>query len=126
MKTNINQSEIDSIEQTLSIEAVKTSRIPDTKDIFKSKFREDAIRKRYGKDTKITITYDMNGKKLKELTQRYQSQKNKVYAITEYFTETETTDYCILSCRRSGKNYEYKYDRFLDAEVSLIDMIAEE
>lgn len=126
MPTNINQSDIDRVESSLEIEAIKTSRIADTKNIFKSEEREKALKRRYGKDVKITITYEMNGKKIKELTQRYQSPKNKVYAITEYFTDIETTDYCILSCRRNERNFEYKFDKFLDAEVSLIDMIAEE
>lgn len=126
MPTNINQSDIDRVESTLELEAIKTSKIPDSKNIFKSEYRESALKKRYGKDVKITISYEMDGNKIKELTQRYQSANNKVYSITEYFTPVETTDYCILSCRRNGRNFEYKYDRFLDAEISLIDMIAEE
>lgn len=126
MQTNINRSDMDRIENILKVEALRTSRLPDTKDIFKSKEREKALKRRYGKEVLITITYDMNGKKIKELTQRYQSPNNKVYAITEYFTDVETTDHCILSCRREGRNFEYRFDRFLDAEVSLIDMIAEE
>lgn len=126
MPMNINQSDIDRVERTLEIEALKTSRLPDTKNIFKSEEREKALLRRYGKSVRIAITYEMNGNRIKELTQRYQSSNNRVYAITEYFTETETTNYCILSCRREGRNFEYKFDRFLDAEVSLIDMIAEE
>lgn len=126
MQMNINQSDIDKIEHGLQLQAIRSSKVPDSKDIFKSKEREKAIKKRYGKDVLITITYELDGKKIKELTQRYQSPKNRVYAITEYFTDAQTTDHCILSCRRNGKNYEYKFDRFLDAEISLIDMIAEE
>lgn len=126
MPTNINQSDIDRVENTLEIEALKTSRLPDTKNIFKSEEREKAFKKRYGKDIKVTITYEMNGNKLKELTIRFQSVKNKVYSLTEYFTDIETTDYCILCCRRNGRNFEYRFDRFLDAEISLVDMISEE
>lgn len=126
MQTNINQSDIDRVEETLQVEALRTSKLPDTKNVFKSEYREKALKLRYGKDVKISITYEMNGNKIKELTQRYQSPNNKVYAITEYFTDVETTDHCVLSCRREGRNFEYRFDRFLDAEVSLIDMIAEE
>lgn len=126
MQTNINQSDIDRVETTLEIEAIKTSRIADTKNIFKSEEREKAFKRRYGKDVKITITYEMNGNKLKELTMRFQSVNNKVYSLTEYFTDIETTDHCILCCRRDGRNFEYRFDRFLDAEISLVDMIAEE
>lgn len=126
MQTNINQSDIDRVETVLEIEAIKTSRIADTKNIFKSEEREKAFKRRYGKDVKITITYEMNGNKLKELTMRFQSVNNKVYSLTEYFTDIETTDYCILCSRRDGRNFEYRFDRFLDAEISLVDMIAEE
>jgi hypothetical protein len=126
MQTNISQSDSDRVEAIIEASHVKTSRVSDSKNIFKSEGKEEAIKKRYGKDVKITITYDMNGNKLKELTQRYQSVNNKVYSITEYFTEMETTEYCILCCRRNNRNFEYKYDRFLDAEVSLMDLIAEE
>lgn len=126
MQTNINQSDIDRVETALEVEAIKTSRIADTKNIFKSEEREKAFKRRYGKDVKITITYEMNGNKLKELTMRFQSVNNKVYSLTEHFTDIETTDYCILCCRRDGRNFEYRFDRFLDAEISLVDMITEE
>lgn len=126
MPTNINPSDEARVEEALGLTAIKTSKIPDTKNVFKREERQKALSRRYGKNLQITVTYEMNGNKIKELTQRYQSPNNKVYAITEYFTEVETTDYCILSCRREGRNFEYKFDRFLDAEVSLIDMIAEE
>jgi hypothetical protein len=117
---------MDNIEQDLQISHVKTSKISDAKNVFKADEKEKAVKNRYGKDVKITVTYELDGNKLKELTLRFQSVNNKVYSITEYFTPTETTDYCILCCRRNGRNFEYRFDRFLDAEVSLIDLIAEE
>lgn len=126
MQTNINQSDIDRIESELQLSAIKTSKISDSKNVFKSEEREKAIRRRYGKDVKLTISYEMNGTKIKELTIRFQSPKNKVYSLTEYFTDIEDTDYCLLCCRRDGRNMEYRFNRYLDAEVSLIDMIAEE
>ncbi len=126
MPTNINQSDKDIIEQSLEISHIRTSKVSDSKNIFNSQEKEKAMKLRYGRDLKITITYEMDGKLLKELTIRYQSANNKVYSITEYFTPTQTTDYCILCCRRNEKNYEYRYDRFLDAEVTMIDIIAEE
>lgn len=126
MQMNINQSDMDRVEKTLEIQALKTSRLPDTKNIFKSEEREKAFKRRYGKDVKITITYEMNGNKIKELTMRFQSVNNKVYSLTEYFTPVETTEYCLLCCRRNGRNFEYRFDRFLDAEISLVDMISEE
>lgn len=126
MQTNINQNDLDRVERELELTAIKTSKIADSKNVFKREERQKALKKRYGKNVLITVTFEMNGNKIKELTQRYQSENNKVYSITEYFTDVETTDYCVLSCRRNGRNFEYKFDRFLDAEVSLIDMIAEE
>lgn len=126
MPMNINQSDMDRVESELGLEAVKTSRHPDSANVFKSEAREQAFLQRYGKAIKIIITYEMDGNKIKELTQRFQSANNRVYSITEYFTPTETTDYCILACRRNERNFEYKYDRFLDAEVMLADLLAEE
>lgn len=115
------------IERNLELLAIKTSKIPDAKNIFKRESKELAILSRYGKKVNITVSYEMNLNKLKELTQQFQSANNKVYSITEYFKEDgESTDYCILACRREGRNFEYRFDRFLDAEVSMIDMIAEE
>lgn len=129
MQTNINQNKLDKedikkVEEALEVTAIKASKVPDAKNIFKSEAREKAFKKRYGKDVRITITYEMNGNKLKELTQRFQDSNNKVYSITEYFTEQEATDYCILCCRRANRNFDYKFDRFLDAEVMLADLIA--
>lgn len=126
MQTNISQSDLDNIERTLELEAVRTSKVSDSKNIFKSEAKENAFRLRYGKNIKITISYELNGKKIKEMTLRFQSEQNKVYSLTEYFTEQETTDYVILACRRQSRNFEYKFDRYLDAEVSLADMLSEE
>ena len=125
MQMNINLNDIKRIDEMLEVSSIRNSKIADSKNVFKSEGREAAILRRYGKRVRITITYDMNGNKLKELTQRYQDDNNKVYSITEYFTENEDTDYCVLSCRRNEKNFEYRFNRFLDAEVTLIDMIAE-
>lgn len=122
----ITRKDIEALDKTLDLTAVRSSSVADSKNIFKSEERQKAFNKRYGKDARITISYELNGKNLKELTQQFQSANNKVYSLTEYFTENQTTDYCLLCCRRNGKNYEYKFDRFLDAEVSLVDLIAEE
>jgi len=128
MQTNIRASkeDMDTVEKMLDISHVKTSRLPDSKNIFKNEDKEKAIKKRYGRAVKITVTYDMEGNKLKEITLRFQSEKNKVYSLTEYFKEDQTTDYCLLCCKRNDRAFEYRFDRFLDAEVSMIDMIAEE
>lgn len=131
MQTNINQNnitkeELKDLERNLEISAVRSSKIADAKNIFKSEGREEAFARRYGKNVRITISYELDGKNIKELTQQFQSPNNKVYALTEYFKENQTTDYVILSCRRNERNFEYKFDRFLDAEVSLVDIMAEE
>lgn len=134
MQTNISRNkeepitrkDIESIDKELNLKAVRSSAVADSKNIFKSEEREKAFNKRYGKNVRITISYELDGRNIKELTQQFQSEKNIVYSLTEYFTENQTTDYCLLCCRRNGKNYEYKFDRFLDAEVSLVDIMAEE
>lgn len=117
---------MDKVEKALGLSAVKTSKIPDAKNIFKREDKQNALMRRYGRELLVTVSYEMNGSKIKELTQQYQSANNKVYSITEYFKDDETTDFCILSCRRNGRNFEYRFERFIDAEVSMIDIIAEE
>lgn len=126
MPTNINQNDLKQLEKTLELSAIRTSKVSDAKNIFKSDEREKALFKRYRRKVKITVSYELDGKNIKELTQQFQSENNKVYSLTEYFKPDQTTDYCLLCCRRNEKNYEYKFDRFLDAEVSLIDIMAEE
>ncbi len=123
---DITKEELASIESNLEISAVRKSAVSDSKNIFKSEEREKAFARRYGKDVRITISYELDGKNIKELTQQFQDAKNRVYALTEYFTENQTTDYVILSCRRNERNFEYKFDRFLDAEVSMVDIMVEE
>ena len=101
MQTNINQNnitkeELKDLERNLEISAVRSSKIADAKNIFKSEGREEAFARRYGKNVRITISYELDGKNIKELTQQFQSPNNKVYALTEYFKENQTTDYVIL------------------------------
>ena len=124
--SDITKEELKELEDGLEISAVRKSSVSDAKNIFKSEERERAFLLRYGKTVRITISYELDGKNIKELTQQFQSPKNKVYSLTEYFKADQTTDYVILSCRRNERNFEYRFDRFLDAEVSLVDIIAEE
>lgn len=131
MPTNINPSditkeELENIERDLQISAVRKSAVSDAKDIFKSEAREKAFARRYGKNVRITISYELDGKNIKELTQQFQDDNNRVYSLTEYFTDNQTTDHVILSCRRKERNFEYRFDRFLDAEVSMVDIMVEE
>jgi hypothetical protein len=123
---DITKKELDTIEKELQISAVRSSKVSDSKNIFKSEEKEKAFKRRYKQDVRITISYELDGKNLKEITLQFQDSKNKVYALTEYFKENQTTDYVILSCRRKERNFEYKFDRFLDAEVSMIDIMTEE
>lgn len=129
MKDNsidITKEELKKIENDLKISAVRKSAVSDSKNIFKSEDREKAFSRRYGKSVRITISYELDGKNIKELTQQFQDSNNRVYALTEYFTPNQTTDHVILSCRRKERNFEYKFDRFLDAEVSMVDIMVEE
>ena len=131
MPTNTNPSditkeELQALESNLEISAVRKSAVSDARNIFKSEEREKAFLLRYGKNVRINISYELDGKNIKELTQQFQSPKNRVYSLTEYFTTNQTTDFVILSCRRNERNFEYRFDRFLDAEVSMVDIMAEE
>jgi uncharacterized surface anchored protein len=105
--------------------------ILDEKDIFKKKEKAEAIRKRYGKEVTINIYYETNNGEMKTMDDlKFQvldifSFKNKRYKITEYF-KSGLTDYVTLEYNINGRIIKNKFDRFLDAEVSMVDKIAEE
>ncbi len=105
--------------------SLRTSKYPDTKNIFKSDEKEKAFKKRYGKNVKITITYEMDGNLIKEYTLRFQSEKGNHYVITEYL-KNDVTDYVLFGYHYNGKVIENKYNRFIDAEIALSDKLAEE
>ena len=83
--------------------------------------REQAFEKRYGKKVRIKAEYTLDGKQLKDYTLLYTSPKNKSYRIKEYL-KNDITDYVIFS----KQDRQWKFDRFLDAEISLVDCIADE
>lgn len=111
----------------LSMSALKTSKLPDQKDIFKREDKEKAFYDRYGKRVRCIVTYDLNddGRTLKEYTIIFESQKQRHYSLTEYL-QNDVTDYVLLCYRKNGRNFESKFTRFIDAEVTLADLIAQE
>lgn len=136
MPMSINQNSIEEIakeaEDMLRLEALKTSKHPDSRNIFKHEEKEKAFFKRYGKKVLITVTYEgLEGQKLdsfdhlKEYTLRFQSPKNNHYAITEYLKNGDT-EQVILSYRKNGRNIENSFKRHIDAEVTLADLLGDE
>lgn len=133
MQMNTNQNEIiKKAEQIMSVECLRTSKHPDAKNVFKAEEKEKSFKKRYGRDVKITVTYE--GKDgsvlksfddLKEYTLRFQSAKNAHYAITEYLVNGGT-DKVILSYVRNGRLIENSFNRPIDAEITLVDLIGDE
>lgn len=117
--------------ELMGIENIRTSRKPDTKNVFKSEEKEKAFKKRYGKKVNVSVTYDTKTDKfesmddLSEYTVRFESDKGHHYAITEYLVNGDT-DYVIFSYIVNNKNYENKFDRYVDAEITLADRISEE
>lgn len=135
MNINLNdkaRTAIESVAQIADMQSLRSSKYPDTKNVFKHEAKEQAFLNRYGKKVATAITYEgKDGAQLRsfndllEYTIRYESPKRHHYAITEYL-DGGNTKYVLFSYRHNGKNYENRFDRFLDAEVSLADKIAEE
>lgn len=82
--------------------------------------REKAFLKRYGKAVECDVEYNMDGDNIKDYTVTLKSPKN-TFMITE-FMKDGLTDYVFLSY----KDKQWKYTRFLDAEISVADKISEE
>lgn len=115
-----------SAKEMLVDERKRRSAVADSKEIVSCDAQEKAIKKRYGKEVKITGTYEMNpDATYKEVTLRVQSPKNNHYVITEHF-RGNNTDYVMLYRNIGDKTVVNKFDRYLDAEVTLADLIAEE
>lgn len=83
---------------------------------------EDAIKKRYGKTVAITGKFETSDDKtLRWVSLDFLSATGKKYQLTEHLENGKTKSVTLLS--PAGEN---SFDRYLDAEVTLIDKIAEE
>lgn len=109
---------------------MRESKIKDVKDIWNAKERQKAFMKRYGKDVRISVSFDINTEKftsmddVSECTMRFES-KDKQYSITE-FLKNGDTEKVILCYMHEGKLRENQFKRYIDAEVTLADKISEE
>ena len=107
------------------------SRLVDDKDIFKSREKEKMFNKRYGKQVNITVSYDINTSEfksmddLKEYTLKFRTLKGKEYTLTEILDKGATKK-VVLKYNNQGKEIKSIFLRFIDAEVTLADYIAEE
>ena len=82
----------------------------------------EAILKRYGKKVETFKEREINDDKtIKTSTVKIKSKNGREYIVTEYLKDN-LTDY--VTVKRGDK--EWKYNRHLDAEVNVIDMISEE
>lgn len=136
MLKNINQNDIDSVkkeaENILNIKALRISKYPDVKNIFKHEEKEKAFKKRYGKDVNITVTYESKDgidvrsfDDLVEYTMKFETPLRGHYAITEIMDKGQTKE-ILFSYRKNGKNYINLYKRYIDAEITLVDFMSEE
>ncbi len=111
--------------QLKKLQAIRTSRNPDAKDIFKHKDKELAFEKRYGKKVNMVFSYDTySGGTFSEYTIQVETPNRCHYSLTECLKD-DVTDYVLL-CYYENRKHEHKYKRFIDAEVALADLIAEE
>jgi len=86
------------------------------------KNKEEAVRKRYGKDVTITTEYETNDKKevVKSIC-KWVTKSGRTYSLTEELTDGLTSGVILIENGR-----ERRYKNHLEAEVSLIDIISEE
>jgi len=83
---------------------------------------EDAIKKRYGKTVTITGKREVNAdNSLRWVSLDVVSSKNRNYQLTEHLEGGLTKSVTLL--HPAGEN---TYTRYLDAEISMVDKIAEE
>ena len=104
---------------------------PDKDNIFKHEAKEAALFKRYGKRASINIAFSHNGDTFKtmddlsvlELT--FTSPRGAQYRIVEHF-KGGNTDFVLFEYTHGNRQIRNKFCRFLDAEVKLVDCLAEE
>jgi hypothetical protein len=119
MPTNTSLDSVDGQPETVAA-------VANSKPIVNCLSKEQGFKARYGKDVLITGTYELNANgTYKEVTLRIQSAKGKHYVITEYFQNNDT-DYVLLCYQHEYRNIETRFDRYLDAEVTIADLISEE
>ena len=89
---------------------------------------EEAFFRRYGKKVNISRTYDLNeDKTFKQVTVRFETPKGNHYVLNEIYKEnTNDTDYVLLCYTKDDRKFEHKHNRYIDAEISLVDKISEE
>lgn len=105
---------------------IKRSPIVDKKNIFKREQLSKAFNKRYGKPVDVQVTYDVTELgTIKEYTLHFISQKGDNYFITEHLVD-DITDTVSIKYIRDGKIMENVFKRFVDAEITLADLISEE
>lgn len=101
--------------------------IADGKTYYQAKAKADAFALRYGKPIlcMATVEYYPNGSP-KECTLRVQSAKNKKYLFIETLKEDGNADHVVLCYTIGDRNIETTFNTFLEAEVTLADLIAGE
>ena len=82
--------------------------------------REKAFLKRYGKEVECDVEYNMDGTIIKDYTVTLKSPKN-TFMITE-FMKDGLTEYVILTY----KTKQWKHTRFIDAEITVADIMGDE
>jgi len=94
--------------------------------MFKDEEREKAFFRRYGKKVNVFPTFTMNpDKTFNEVTLRFESLKGNHYVIQEIFKNNDT-EKILLCFTKNNRKYEHVYKRFIDAEITLVDFLADE
>lgn len=80
----------------------------------------EQFKKRYNRDVRVFIDQEHKNNKLTKVRARI-VHKNKEFTIEEHLDENQLTKYVFVEF--DGKTH--KYNRYLDAEISVADCIGE-
>ena len=90
-----------------------------------AEIKEQGFEKRYGKKVKISGEITINDKKeLEAYNLCFQTPQN-TYSLKEQLKEG-LTEFVLFQYKKDDRDFNHRYSRFLDAEVSLADKISEE
>jgi len=87
--------------------------------------REQGFEKRYGK--KVSLTGDSlisDNNELLDYRLTFKTPKGE-YTIKEHLKDG-LTDFVLLQYKKDDREFNHKYNRFIDAEISVADKISEE
>ncbi|KYK25695.1 hypothetical protein AYK26_07705 [Euryarchaeota archaeon SM23-78] len=92
----------------------------------RDEIKEKAYKKRYNRDVKIFILNGKTEQGQHYYTLYFNTPKGTEMTLTEFYKPDFTTDYVDLSYNYKDRNIINRFKRFIDAEITLADLVSEE